>query len=125
MVSIEIRGAATPMALLPWQLLAATVPIAMVALVKEGLPSVDWSLGLVANILFQGPIVTGLAVWGQLTVLRSHAAISTNLILMAVPVIGLLSSAVLVDETLTAGVLGGLVLVLLGVGASKYADRWA
>jgi drug/metabolite transporter (DMT)-like permease len=125
-VSVHVRHhswGATPLALLPWQLLVATVPILVIALVWEGIPAIDWSVGLAANILFQGIVVSGFAVWGQLTVLRSHPAISTNLALMAVPVIGLLSSVVVLDEVLTAGVVAGLVLVLAGVAGSRAGDR--
>jgi drug/metabolite transporter (DMT)-like permease len=96
-----------------------------VAFVVEGVPRVDWSLGLVINVLFQGMMVSGFAIWGQMTVLRSYPAISTTLAFMAVPVIGLMSSAIVVDEQLTAAVLIGLVLVLAGVAANRIADmRW-
>lgn len=124
-VSVHVRHHAwgsSPLALLPWQLIVATLPILAIALAWEGMPSIDWSLGLAANIAFQGIVVSGLAVWGQLTVLRSHPAISTNLVLMAVPVIGLLSSAIALDEPLTGAVLAGLVLVLAGVATSRIAE---
>jgi len=68
-------------------------------------------------------VVSGFALWGQLTVLRSHPAISTNLALMLVPVVGLLSSVIVVDETLSAGVVAGLVLVLIGVVISRVGDQ--
>jgi drug/metabolite transporter (DMT)-like permease len=125
-VSVHVRRhrwTSTPLNLLPWQLLTATIPMLIVTLIVEGRPTVDWSLGLTANLLFQGAVVSGFAIWGQLTVLRSHPAISTNIVLMAVPVIGLISSALFVDETLTVGVLTGLVLVLLGVILSRLTER--
>jgi drug/metabolite transporter (DMT)-like permease len=127
-VSVHVRHhswGSTPLALLPWQLLVATVPVLVIALVWEGIPSVEWSLGLAANLAFQGVVVSGVAVWGQLTVLRSHPAISTNVALMAVPVIGLLSSVIILDETLTGGVVAGLALVLVGVATSRVADTQA
>jgi drug/metabolite transporter (DMT)-like permease len=124
-VSVHVRRhrwASTPLNLLPWQLLTATLPMLAVALAIEGVPDVAWSFGLVANLLFQGSVVSGFAIWGQLTVLRSHPAVSTNIVLMAVPVIGLLSSALLLDEALSAWVLVGLGLVLAGVILSRLAD---
>lgn len=127
-VSVHVRQhvwKATPLALLPWQMLTAAIPIVAVAFLKEGLPPIDWSYGLVANVVFQGVFVSGLGMWGQLTVLRSHPAISTNLLLMGVPVVGLLSSALFLGEALTIFVVGGLVLVALGVTASKIADSWS
>jgi drug/metabolite transporter (DMT)-like permease len=124
-VSVHVRHhswTSTPLGLLPWQLLIASVAVLVIALATDGIPTVDWSLGLVANLVFQGVVVSGFAVWGQMTVLRSHPAISTNLALMLVPVVGLLSSVLLVDETLSAGVVAGLMLVLIGVVISRVGD---
>jgi drug/metabolite transporter (DMT)-like permease len=124
-VSVHVRHhswESTPLGLLPWQLLVASTAVVVIALATHGIPTVDWSLGLVANLMFQGVVVSGFALWGQLTVLRSHPAISTNLALMLVPVVGLLSSVLLVDETLNAGVLAGLTLVLIGVVISRVGD---
>jgi drug/metabolite transporter (DMT)-like permease len=124
-VSVHIRHhswGSSPLALLPWQLLVATAPILLIAFLWEGLPDVDWSLGLAVNLAFQGIVVSGFAVWGQLTVLRSHSAISTNLALMAVPVVGLVSSVLVLGESLTLSVVAGLGLVLAGVATSRVAE---
>jgi drug/metabolite transporter (DMT)-like permease len=120
-VSVHVRRhnwESTPLGLLPWQLLVAATALVVIALATDGVPSVEWSAGLVANLMFQGVVVSGFALWGQLTVLRSHPAISTNLALMSVPVVGLASSVILVDEVLSAGVVVGLGLVLIGVAIS-------
>jgi drug/metabolite transporter (DMT)-like permease len=116
------RWVSTPLRLLPWQLAAATLPMAALALAVEGLPSVAWTPGLAANLAFQGVVVSGFATWGQMTVLRSHTAIGTNLVLMLVPVVGLLSSVLVVGETLTVAVVAGLVLVVAGVATARVAD---
>jgi len=116
------RWVSTPLRLLPWQLAAATLPMAALALAVEGLPSVAWTPGLAANLVFQGVVVSGFATWGQMTVLRSHTAIGTNLVLMLVPVVGLLSSVLVVGETLTVAVVAGLVLVVAGVATARVAD---
>lgn len=124
-VTVHIRGhrwVSTPLGLLPWQMLVAAVPMATIALIAEGIPSVDWYPGLAAIVLYQGVAASGVAMWGQLTVLRSHPAISTSLAFMAIPVVGLMSSAVIVDEALGLSVIAGLVLVLLGVGLNRFAD---
>lgn len=112
----------TPLALLPWQLAAALVPLLVIALVTEGFPSIEWTGELVAIVVYQGVMASGFAVWGRITVLRSLPAISTNLALMGVPVFGLLSSVIIVDEELTVGVVAGLALVISGVAASLIAD---
>jgi drug/metabolite transporter (DMT)-like permease len=124
-VSVHVRRhtwRSTPFRLMPWQLLVAAVPMVVIALIVEGVPDIDWSFGLAANLAFQGIVVSGFAIWAQLTVLRKHPAISTNLLLMAVPVVGLAASMITVDERLTVGLAGGMVLILLGVAAARVAD---
>jgi drug/metabolite transporter (DMT)-like permease len=56
-------------------------------------------------------------------VLRHLAAVSANLTLMAVPVVGVVSSAILVGEPVTATLLTGLVLIIAGVTLNLLSDR--
>jgi drug/metabolite transporter (DMT)-like permease len=125
-VSVHIRGhrfIATPLGLLPWQLLAATIPILTLALIREGLPSIAWTTDLVLIVIYQGLPATGLALWLQVSVLRSLPAVSTNLWLMLVPVVGLISSALILSEQITLPLMIGLALVFGGVGLNLGADR--
>lgn len=114
------RWESIPIELLPWQLLVAMVPMTIATLALEGIPSIEWSPLLVFIVAYQGTLATGFAMWAQLTVLRILPAITTNFALMMVPVIGLVSSIIVVDETLTpaAAIATGMIGsgVLLGVG---------
>ena len=73
--------------------------------------------------MYQGALATGFAMWAQLTVLRLLPAITTNLSLMMVPVLGFVSSVVVVGERVTVPALVATVLigagVLLGVGLGR------
>ena len=73
--------------------------------------------------LYQGLATTAFAVWAQTTVLRSMPAISTNLMLMMIPVVGLIASALIVDERITPALLAGMVLIFLGVNLNLLGDR--
>ena len=115
----------SPLEMLPWQLLVATVPVTVLALTVEGLPHIAWTAPLVGIVLYQGLAATAFAVWAQTTVLRSMPAISTNLTLMMIPVIGLISSALLVDEQITLTLLAGMGLIFAGVGLNLLTDRQA
>jgi drug/metabolite transporter (DMT)-like permease len=106
---------ASPLSLLPWQLLLAAIPVTVAAVLVEGAPRVVWTAQLVAIVVYQGVLATGFAMWAQLTVLRRLPAVPTNLTLMLVPVVGLLSSALIVDEALTWGAMLGAALVGVGV----------
>jgi drug/metabolite transporter (DMT)-like permease len=51
--------------------------------------------------------------------------VSTNLTLMAVPVVGVVSSAIILGEDITTNLLLGLILVILGVAVNLLSDRAA
>ena len=117
------RWGADSLASTPWQLLAAGIPTLIAALVVEGIPDFPWTGGLVLIVVYQMTLVGPLALWGQLEAFRRLPAISVNLTLMAMPVVGLLSSWWLTDEQLTPGVVAGLALLTAGVGANILGDK--
>ena len=121
------RWVSSPIELLPWQLLVASVPLTAFTVAREGLPTVDWSPWLVGIVIYQGALATAFATWAQLTVLRRLPAVTTNLTLMMVPVVGLLASAAVVGEQLTlqAGVATVLIGggVLTGVGLRRQSEE--
>lgn len=124
--TVHIRGHrwnATPLQLMPWQLALAAIPITILALMGEGLPEIDWTTGTIGVVAYQILLGSAFGFWGLLTISRSLPSITANLLLMAVPVVGLLSSVVLVDEPLTPTVVCSLVLVLAGVGLGLVSDR--
>lgn len=116
--TVHVRGhawVATPLALLPWQLLLAALPMTAATVFLEGIPEVEWTPELVAIIAYQGALATGFAMWAQMTVLQILPAVPTNLTLMMVPVVGLLSSIVVVDESVSLAAIFGAALIGLGV----------
>jgi drug/metabolite transporter (DMT)-like permease len=126
--TVHIRGhrwVGSPIELMPWQLGLAAVPIAALALALEGAPDVRWTLGTAAIVAYQVFLGSAFGLWGLLTIGRSLPAITANLSVMAVPVVGLGTSVAFVDEPLTAAVVVGLVLVLTGVGLGLLSDRLA
>jgi drug/metabolite transporter (DMT)-like permease len=120
MVHIRHHGGSrgTAMQLMPWQMLAGAVPMTALAFLVDGWPRIEWTPQLIAIVVYQGSLGAAFTVWAQQIILRRIPATTTNLILMAVPVVGLLSSAVLVDDPLTVGAVVGLILILIGVGAN-------
>jgi drug/metabolite transporter (DMT)-like permease len=117
------RWAGTPFELMPWQFGVAVVPILILAVALEGTPHIRWTAATVAVVVYQIFLGSAFGFWGLLTISRSLPAITTNLTLMAVPVVGLLSSIVIANESLTLAVAISLVLVLAGVGLGLYSDR--
>jgi len=117
------RWAGTPFELMPWQLAVAAVPIAALAAAIEGPPEIRWTAATVGVVAYQILLGSAFGFWGLLTVSRSLPAITTNLTLMAVPVVGLGTSIAFANERLTFAVAVSLVLILTGVGLGVLSDR--
>jgi drug/metabolite transporter (DMT)-like permease len=117
------RWAGTPFELMPWQFAVAAVPIAILAAAIEGMPDIRWTAATVGVVAYQILLGSAFGFWGLLTISRSLPAITTNLTLMAVPVVGLASSIAIANERLTPAVAMSLVLILAGVGLGVLSDR--
>lgn len=87
------------------------------------MPRIDWTGQLGWIVANQGILATGNAFWAQIVVLRNLAAVSANLTLIAVPLVGGVSSALLVGERVTLALIGGLVLIITGVTLNLFADQ--
>ncbi len=117
------RWTISPLEAVPWQVASAAVILVTLGLLTGGLPEIAWTPQLVWVVLYQGVLATGVAFWAQVTVLQNLPAISTNVSLMAVPFIGVLSSALLLGEEITVSLAIGLILVIVGVTINLLADR--
>ncbi len=117
------RWRGTPLELMPWLLGVAAAPIIVLAFALHGPPHVEWTLSTTGIVAYEIVLVSGFAVWGLITLARSVPAMSAGLILMATPVVGLVSSIVLVDESASVAVAVSLVLVLGGVALGLRSDR--
>jgi len=104
------------------ELLAAAIPLAILAFAIEGVPHIEWSALLVVIVAYQGLAATAFAVWAQVTVLRSLPAITTNLTLMMIPLVGVVASALIVGEQITPVLMTALVLIFAGVSLNLFGD---
>jgi drug/metabolite transporter (DMT)-like permease len=74
-------------------------------------------------VAYQILLGSAFGLWGLLTIGRSLPAITANLSVMAVPVVGLMTSVKFTGEPLTLTVVASLVLVLTGVALGLLSDR--
>jgi drug/metabolite transporter (DMT)-like permease len=109
------RWRATPFQLLPWQVLIAAAISVPLALVLEAGQPVSWSIGAVAAVGYNSIIVTAVCFWAFITVNRALRATTMSLATLAVPVVGVISSVFVGEESLTASLLVGLVLIGAGL----------
>jgi drug/metabolite transporter (DMT)-like permease len=116
---LHIRGhrwLGTALDLAPWQLLTGALPLLAIALATEGGPGViDWNRTSFLVLAYNGPIASGFCYWAAVAVTRRLPALTASLAFLAVPVMGLASSALALGERPDPALLGGFLMILLGL----------
>jgi drug/metabolite transporter (DMT)-like permease len=112
------RWRGTPLDVLPWQMSVATVLLLLLAAVAEPRGHFDfgkWQLwvALIYNGVLAGPAGT----WAAVSVARALPPITGSLGMLGVPLVGIVSSAFLVGEPITAPLAAGAALVIAGIAA--------
>ena len=101
--------------LLPWQLLLAGFTQLALALIIEGVPDINWTLELLLLLGYGSVIGTALAYWAMNAVNRGLPASTTSIALLAVPVVGLLSSKIFLSEPVDAILMIATALIIFGI----------
>jgi drug/metabolite transporter (DMT)-like permease len=106
----------SPLDVLPWQMSVATVLLWILAAVLEPQGHLDpgkWQLWVALLYIgtFAGPIGT----WAAVSVTRALPPITSSLGMLGVPLLGIATAVVLVDEPITLPLAIGTALVLVGM----------
>ena len=117
------RWISTPFQLVFWQTLLATLVVSVLAFLKDGVPHPAWNAQLIGLFLFSGIIGTALAYWAMATVNRSLPAVVTSLGLLATPVVGVASSAIILGETIQIDLIVAMLLILGGIAIGTIPRR--
>jgi drug/metabolite transporter (DMT)-like permease len=121
-VTIHIRRhtwLSSPLDLQPWMLLTASVPIVLAALLLEQGREIRWELPAILALLYSGPLATAFANWASQSITRSLGPLASAIGFLATPVVGLVSGAVLLGESLGLLDLVGFGLVLGGIAITS------
>jgi drug/metabolite transporter (DMT)-like permease len=105
----------TPFQLVFWEVLLATVLLAVLACVFEGAPRIHMHANTVPLFLYAGVIGVALAYWAMAMVNRSLPAVTTSIGVLATPVVGVLFAAVVLGEAITLPLLGAMLLIGGGI----------
>ncbi len=103
------------LSLLPWQLLIGSTVLLPMALVMEGAPSISPTWELAAILVYNGPIASAFGFYAYISASRALPANTIGTASLAIPVVGILSSALITGEALTITVLAGMGLIGCGV----------
>lgn len=103
------------LALSPWQMLLAGVVLLPLSLAREDLSQTIWNIELVLILAFVGIVATAFCYWGAIMVSRYLPALVSSIGFLGVPVVGILSSALLLSEDITTTLMMGTMLILIGL----------
>lgn len=109
------RWVGSPLQLLLWQVLVATVVLTILALTIEGWPNVAWSQRLVLLMLYSGLVGSTLAYWAMSVVNKSLPALTTALGTTATPLVGIASAAIWLGEPVDLSLALAAALIISGI----------
>jgi len=114
------RFTATVLALAPWQMLVAAGLLLPLAIVAEGAPP---AIGVRAavSLAYVGPIATAFAYWAVVEAGRHIRASTMAMALLAAPTLGILISALALDEPIGASLVAGVLLIGMGIRLVTHA----
>lgn len=114
----------SPLALAPWQMLLATVPLAIAAAVTEGPPtSIKVSADLLEELFFIGPIATSACFVISAEFGRRVSTFGMSNFTLGVPLVGIVFSCLTLEATVSGMFLLGLCLVVFGVVIAALVTR--
>ena len=117
------RWISTPFQLVFWEVLLATAVLGVLALIFEGLPAIVWNTRLVLLFGYGGVIGVALAYWAMAMVNRSLPAVVTSLGVLATPVVGVLTSMVVLNEPVSQPRVVALAMIIGGIAIGTIGGR--
>jgi len=117
------RWISTPFQLVFWETLLASGLLAVLALLFDGVPEVEWTPRLLLLLLYGGVCGNALAYWAIAVVNRSQPATVTSIGLLATPVVGTLMASLTLGEPITFALLGAMALIIGGIALGTFTQR--
>jgi drug/metabolite transporter (DMT)-like permease len=101
--------------LVPWQLLIAFLSVILAAFIIEPHPTIAWTGRLWWTAIYNGALATGIAYAAIINVSKNLPVISTSLLLLGVPILGLLLSSWWLGEQITFSIVMAMLFILSGL----------
>ena len=113
----------TPLQLAPWQLVLSGILLCGAAWITEGPLDIPATPKIAAILAYNGPVCIGFCFWASVAIARALPATTSSLSFLAVPAMGIASSAIVLGERIDVTLIGGFALILIGVALVAAADR--
>lgn len=114
-ISRYVKWHSTPMQLMPWQLLVGVIPIFICAFIFHPHPIIHWTKPLIGSLLFTGILGTAYGLWGMVVASKELPPTTTSLATLAIPVIGIISSQIVLNEKISLIMVMAMSLIFAGL----------
>ncbi len=113
----------TPLELIPWQLLIASILLITIACVYNPHPAIHWSLTAGICVFYTAIIATALGFWGISVLSKELTSIIMSLSFLGVPVSGVIFSIILLHEALPLFMIVAMIFIVLGLSCVALGER--
>lgn len=111
----NLHSTLSPLQLLPWQLLIAAIITLFFATLYEPNPQIVWTMAPILAMTYTGILAAGVAYWLITIVGRQLPAITVSLGLLGVPLTGVISSHMILDEPITSSMKVAMICIFIGL----------
>jgi drug/metabolite transporter (DMT)-like permease len=112
----------SPFLLEPWQLVSALVPLVLLAAIFEGSDAIRPDPVAFLVVLYSGLMATAVSYWLSQSISRALNPLTVTMGMLGVPVVGLISSALILGEPLTPVDVAGVLVTFAGIVAVSLAS---
>jgi len=122
-IHIRSHGWTRPhLSLLPWQFLIGGIILTITASAVEGVPVIPVSIEFGIIMFFNGVIATAFSFWAFIEAARILTANATAMGSLGVPVVGIVSSVLILGESISIVMALGAGMILFGIAVFTF--RW-
>ena len=124
MVHVRGYGWTRPhLSLLPWQFLLGSIILVITAFTVEGVPNIPSSPDFIVIMTFNGIVATAFSFWAIIAATRVLPAAATAIGTLGVPVVGVVSSAIIIGEKPTPTMIAGAGLIVFGIAVFTFVRK--
>jgi drug/metabolite transporter (DMT)-like permease len=98
-----------------WETLVALVPLGLLAVAFDIGKPINWGVQALFCVLYSGALESAFGYWASQTIQRALPPMATSVILLAVPIVGIFTGAVVLGEKISLGDLVGFAVTLTGI----------
>lgn len=111
-----------PLELMPFQMALGSTVVIPFAFAIEGKPNFTLSTNLIAILIYNGPIASAFCFWAYVSIAKKLPAFTTAIGSLGIPLIGFISSAVILNEQITTNKSIGLLLIFAGIASATFLN---